>query len=290
MQNRKYILGDLSDSDRERIDDLLLQDDSAYDEMLAEEDDLIDAYVRRELGGDELRAFEAAVRRSARLRERLDLARVIHSGMSRALRPPQQIPTSTRAWYALAAAIAVVSLVGVWALTKSQSAPRETPALEAAKRRPPVTRATQQQPIASSASATQPPAPRTVSPPKATVRKVSPIVPVSIVTIVLSGAATRGDDEMLRYNVPSEAREVEFDVNLDGETARLFNAVLRDTRGREVWSQHDRPMAQLQSGQGIEVRVPARKLEGGRYELGVYDARSGDEEPVSFIEFAIVRK
>lgn len=284
LEKRDYILGKLSDSARERIEERILADDSAFDEMLAEEDELIDSYVSDELSGNELRDFEAALRRSVRLRDRVELAEILLAGVTRASGPSAAARSSAPVWYTLAAAIAIVSLVGVWAFMQTRTGDVPT---EAAKRRR-VSPVVQPSPPPPQTASVSPEAAAPVTPTPAPA--VRPIVPVTIVTFVLSGATTRGEEVMPRFDVPTDAKEVALHVDLEGETARLFDAIVRDRNGREVWTRHDLPMSQLGSSQGIEVRVPAGRLPAGSYELGVYVSKSGDDAPISFSEFRIARK
>jgi hypothetical protein len=54
---RRYLLGELSEQEREQIEQLLLSDDSAYQELLFAEDDLIDEYVFKALPEEDQTKF-----------------------------------------------------------------------------------------------------------------------------------------------------------------------------------------------------------------------------------------
>jgi anti-sigma factor RsiW len=71
---RQYLLGELADAERERLQERYFIDAELYARLLAAEDDLIDEYVRGELTDDERRRFEERFR-SPEQRQRVEFAR-----------------------------------------------------------------------------------------------------------------------------------------------------------------------------------------------------------------------
>ena len=71
----RYLLGEASDPERERIEAEFFADDDAFQEMLVAEDDLIDDYARGELSADEREQFERRFLTSSEGRERVHFAR-----------------------------------------------------------------------------------------------------------------------------------------------------------------------------------------------------------------------
>ena len=57
-QLTQYLLGQVSPSERERLEREYFSNDDTFREMLSAEDDLIDAYARGELSATERRQFE----------------------------------------------------------------------------------------------------------------------------------------------------------------------------------------------------------------------------------------
>src|SRR5258708_24741749 len=74
---RRYFLGDLPQEERVRLEDRYLADVEVFEELLAAENDLIDAYVRGELTEAERQQFEMEYLKSPERRERLDFARTL---------------------------------------------------------------------------------------------------------------------------------------------------------------------------------------------------------------------
>lgn len=70
-----YLLGALSETEGERLDELSLTDDEFAGRLGAVENDLVDAYVRGELAGDALQRFDTCYLASPMRREKVALAR-----------------------------------------------------------------------------------------------------------------------------------------------------------------------------------------------------------------------
>jgi hypothetical protein len=64
----RYLLGLSSGAERERIESEYFESDAAFQELLAAEDDLFDAYARGDLTDEERQRFEKSFRRSQRKR------------------------------------------------------------------------------------------------------------------------------------------------------------------------------------------------------------------------------
>jgi hypothetical protein len=87
----RYLLGGLSESERERIEEAYFADDEAFEQMLIAEEELTDAYARGELSAEERGRFEALFLASPRGRERVHFARSLAAAVSDA-RPAQAVP------------------------------------------------------------------------------------------------------------------------------------------------------------------------------------------------------
>ena len=72
-----YLLGEVSDSERELLEAEYFSDDEAFQKMVSAEDDLVDAYARGALSTKDRRLFEKRFLNSADARERLQFARTL---------------------------------------------------------------------------------------------------------------------------------------------------------------------------------------------------------------------
>ena len=79
MKRVRYLLGLSSRAECELIESEYFEDDDAFQKMLTAEDDLIDAYARGELTGEERRRFETS---SLRGRDRVKFARAFAGAVS----------------------------------------------------------------------------------------------------------------------------------------------------------------------------------------------------------------
>lgn len=72
---RRYLLGELAEDERARVEGRYLADPEAFEHALATENDLIDAYVRGELNEGERKHFEAEYLKSDERREKVEFSR-----------------------------------------------------------------------------------------------------------------------------------------------------------------------------------------------------------------------
>jgi cell division protein FtsB len=76
---RQYLLGSLSESETERLDELSFTDDEFAESLRAAENDLVDAYVHGEVRGAELERFNAFYLATPVRRERVKFARAFQA-------------------------------------------------------------------------------------------------------------------------------------------------------------------------------------------------------------------
>jgi len=128
---RRYFIGDLSQEEQERLEDLYLVDQAVFEELNAVEDDLIDSYVRGGLSQDETRKFEAAYLTSPKRRERVEFARALLQVAAEAaqtfsvprvslwerLRSAFSVRLEIPGWALAAAGLAIV-IAGSWLLVQ----------------------------------------------------------------------------------------------------------------------------------------------------------------------------
>lgn len=77
-QLERYLLGTLSDDEKNRLELELVADETLFSQLEATEDDLIDRYIHGEVNPTEHRLFEELLQTSVRVRERLLFARALH--------------------------------------------------------------------------------------------------------------------------------------------------------------------------------------------------------------------
>ena len=127
---RDYLLGQLPESESERLDELSITDDECAERVRAVEHDLIDAFARGELEGAVLEQFRSRYLTSQRRRDAIRFAEALqsldkHAGRgssSEAGRTPTTPVRETRRWrerLALAAAV-MLATASVWLLVDNR--------------------------------------------------------------------------------------------------------------------------------------------------------------------------
>ncbi|HLW55125.1 MAG TPA: hypothetical protein VKW06_20010 [Candidatus Angelobacter sp.] len=83
----RYLLGALSREETERLDELSIVDDDFAAQLNAAENDLVDAYVRKELSGGDLERFTTSYLSSPRRRRKVEFAETLRTFPSTARKP-----------------------------------------------------------------------------------------------------------------------------------------------------------------------------------------------------------
>ena len=103
----RYLLHDVSEKERDEIEQRYFRDPDALALLDAVEGDLIDAYVRRELSRAQRARFEKYFLCTRARRDRLRMAQALQ----------QHLPSRraiSRMWIAIAASLLIVTALGVW--------------------------------------------------------------------------------------------------------------------------------------------------------------------------------
>lgn len=119
----RYLLGQLSEEEAERLDEMSITDDDTAARLRVAEDDLVDAYVRGALPPETRARFEQVYLASARRRERVEFAQHFRRALDQPDVPvhttpapaavPSTIARPPRPWLAWAAAILAITCGGL---------------------------------------------------------------------------------------------------------------------------------------------------------------------------------
>jgi hypothetical protein len=247
-----YLLGELSDEERTRLEDAYVGDEALFEELAAIEAELIDAYVRGGLSAQERDSFEARYLSSPRGRERVAFARSLAEAGGRAAGQADQSPRAWRPWRpawlsrpgpALAAAVATAALAVVAGVAWWSSRPAPAPATET-------------ETTASSAAAPAEPGAE------------------GAIALVLLPGSLRSLEGGAVLSVPAGADAVRIQVNHEGEAHPAYRVVISTPEGQEVWSQGG--LAPSETGaRSVVVSVPARVLRPGDFVLSLAGREAG---------------
>lgn len=230
---RRYLLGSLSEEEAAELENLYFSSDEVFEDVLAEEDDLVDAYVADELPPDERSRFEKLLPGSSRLRNRVETARAL----GRQTRPSRRaLPVG-----ALLLAATVILILGVvWAVRK----PR--PSSEMAAHATPV--------------------------PTAAAPAVVAAIPIPtagglrrVASYMLVAGLTRDASEATVVAVPNGIETVELRLSLEADAFSSYDVQLRTEDGRDVLERRGLRSRKEHPGAVVAVEVPAGKLPAGAY-------------------------
>ena len=90
----RYLLGAVSETERENIEAEYLTDEDVFEQMLIAEDELVDAYARGELADQERKQFEKTFLTSARGRDRVHFSQALAGVVSDARSVPRRVSPS----------------------------------------------------------------------------------------------------------------------------------------------------------------------------------------------------
>jgi hypothetical protein len=251
-----FLLGRASEDERTALESRLFTDDELNDELLATTDDLIHSYLSGELSREDSVRFETEFLAAPRHRQRLAFVKQLVSTVDRVANEdvassvrPFPIPARTRRWHPATAAAVVLLAVGGAALTLAVLRSHVPP--------DPVA-----DPPAASAPAHEAPALPAAPPPAAPVAEAhnAPAPVDSRVALPSRSGAT------VDLALAPRAGMVRMALVVDTERPG-FDAVIKDERGKSVWSARGIPPAE--AGRPIVLNVPARVFASGRYALRI---------------------
>ena len=295
---RRFLLGELSDTQQVELEQEFFEDDNAYRQILAIQEELADDYVRNHLGPDERNSFVQNFLRSSLRRERVDYA----AAFARALEiqsddTVKDVPQLTwMAWlaslfrpslqFAIVSSVLVAVLLAGLALLVIQNRRLANRAAEMARQNDSLrqqagsdqaevvsreraltnqlaTEREQANNLQSSLDQKQ----RELDQLKAELASENKSAVGTLATFVLSAGLRRGEDEPEKLIIPLAAKSVQLQLSLEREESfKEFIAEVRTARGNLVWSRRGLKSTSSNNG-AVSVTFPASLLTTGEYEI-----------------------
>lgn len=305
---KRFLLGNVSESERAEIEDRFLADDDFFQELLIGEDEMIDAYVRGELPAPERARFEQKLSTSQHLRERVEFAQTLFNSVSSkavtaaaatiAAGAPARHVSWWRSWYeeffvrrpALGFTLAAVSLVivlgSLWLLTdrgQTRPAPQQqaqtVPTATVMPRESPTPASTAEPPTRDAENSNR-------APVRETPRRTAPV----IATFTLLPGLERSETGSGALVLPAGTTEVRLRLMLESGDSKQYRATLTTAEGRNLWS---RTIAKGRSNKyaDLTLNLPANLLKSDDYILDLSSINpDGKWESVADYSFRIVKK
>ena len=242
----RFLLGRVTDAERDRIERELFTEGDAFDAMLAAEEELFVDYTAGTLGTDDRRRFESRFLATDAGRRRLEstgaaLGVLRRTAPAVVAAPRRRTLDSPLTQWALVAAAVVLLATAVW---MSRELGRARADAEAARTEASSAKIQAQNAIREASRSAPPPL---------------------MVSLMLKPGATRSSGAVRRIALPADAVTLRLQLESDRATTAADGVVVRDVNGTEVWSQ---PLAPAPAGI-VTVDVPAKLLAVDDYEVSI---------------------
>jgi anti-sigma-K factor RskA len=301
----RYLLGDLSASESEAIEERSLRDRQYFEELLAVEEELVDDYVRGMLPAERRRQFEQFWLISPERQERVAIAKgLLDTFQAQNRRGPLYRAATTlftplfrpaRWRLALAATVLVAVIGALWLVPAAIRTDRELAHVRLERDGLQRKQQEVQDELARERTRNE-----ELTGQLRREREQRPVVPeqveaaspkATVATFVLSAGLTRSRPGQNELVVQSGIVDVRLQIDLPGDVKHFrYRGALRTPEGRDVWSQDVLPDRTQPTVSRVLVIVPSLVLPDGDYVLSLKGfLPSGDVENLPSRVFRVVR-
>jgi hypothetical protein len=318
----RYLLGDLPEEQQTEIEDRAFTDEGFLQDIMAVESDLIDEYVRHELGDSQRRQFETRFLASDERRRKVEFARALSTVASEAeatekdarpavVRTPITWRDSLAAFvrvlspatkFAMAAAMLLMVFGGSWLLVQTYRSRNELARIRAEQQAEHNGLQTLEQQIASERARSNELAAQLQREREARQQAETsaqelertgkqPTEP-TIMSLALLPGIPRSGGVRPKLVLQQSARMVRLQVGIEPEDQyKNFRVELRGPGAHEILTHDGLSARKSGAGRVVVLSFPAKMLDPGQYELalkGVTD--DGRTEDVGYYYFDVLRK
>lgn len=304
----RFLLGDLPDESRSKLEERFFQDDRFYEQLLAIQEELADDYVQDRLSQEDRARFENFFLQSPMRRERVEFA----AAFSRAVTGDDTRSPATPRWWksrmALGAVAAAVMLViAAWLVVESRrpsepvqqarterdaslgtAAPDETREDRAGED---LNRDVETSSALDSEDKASEKEPETKRVQRARDPSRLPPTTVDLAILVLTPNQTRGGTEEAKLFLPVSPQSVRIQLDLEREESYAsFLAELRTAQGRLAWSKTGLQMQRTSYGSAVFLTIPAGTILAGEYEVALMGETQGAAAAVGYYYFTATER
>lgn len=320
-QINSYLLGQLSEEERTRIEERFFRDAEYREFIRAIEDDLIDGYVRGEMPPRERELFEGNFLFVPHRHRKVEFARALaealpesrqacvassaaveNAGLFRALWSSFLDSLRTPGWtlgFSLATLLLLV-IGGLWLINEVRRTRTQTEPLLAEQRPQRGSDAGGQSgdtggappPPPESEGQTATLRPREERPERTPDRKPTAPRPV-IASFVFAPGVARNSDESRRLIVSEKTQIVRLLLDLErGDEYRTYGVELRTASGRLIWQRKVAGRGgETASRPSVVVDIPAKLLSSGDYELKLTGAQNKEQSAeLGYYYFSLLKR
>jgi hypothetical protein len=303
----RYLLGELSEEERERIEERYLSDPDFYEQLLTVEDDLIDAYVEDVLSQTRRASFEGHFLRSPGRQERVEFARAwmayVARGSrdSRSVRPTTSVsrqpafgffrPGSWPVGLRLAvASLVVLACAGLVAetlrlRTQIQQSELQRAALEEKQR-------TLREQLDAEHGRSQELLSQLDAERTARDQALASAQPGSgLISLILTPGLVRGTGDAKRLVISPDIRQVRLQVRFARGEYESYGVVIRTVSGSEAWTKSGLKASPGGAGKVVIVQIPASLFKTEDYILSLSgQTGSAPAETINEYFFSVSKK
>jgi hypothetical protein len=309
---QKYLLGELPEEVRERLEEAYFADDGLYERLLAVEDELIHAYARGELSQPDRERFESRFLTSGVQRQKVEFVKaLLRSSSFQPAIKTSSTRTERSLWQNLLAALRRQSLAmrlslaaglilivfgSTWLIMENLRLRSQLRQLQAEQE----TLRQQEQRLQQQATdqrerndllveeLQREREQRDLLEQERAALRTEP----SIVSFLLTPYLTRGDNDPNKLTIPQGAGLLRLLMNVERDSGyKSYRAVLRTVEGVEIRKQDILPIGSAQDGKTAVLSLPSKSLASGDYILTLSGVnRKGDIEEISYYYFRVKRE
>ncbi len=312
----EYLLGSLSEEETERLDELSFTDDDLAERLRAVENDLVDAYVRGELSGQELERFKSFYLASPLRREKVRFAEAFQTVATPAVVVDQEdrkrVPVDrsvARQWrrflalpalqWGLAAAALLILAAGGWLAFENlhmreqiSQAESERAALSERERELKAEIAEKESSASEKEKEMASLRERVAQLEESARESQPPSLPdqLSIIPFALT-PQSRGVSGIPTLSIPPDTDYVALQLGLEPGDHPFYRAELKSlTDGRIIWRSGKLKARSRDEGHALVVTFRIARLKSQRYILEVYGIANGSAEAVASYPFSIIKQ
>jgi hypothetical protein len=319
---RRYLLGELSEQEREQVEQRLMSDDDLYQQLLLAEDDLVDEYISNALPEQDRAKFSQNFLNVPELRQDVRFALVLRKHVLETapkavakdspVVPHVSLRDRFRNFFlqpALGVSFAVALLAAVllvaWLAAQNSRLRKQVEQLQAQQTPLPTLERDLQAQLASERLRNEQLSSELLrqqellaeetrklqlaqeqQPSIPTPRPVSQSTVTTFVALTLTPGLVRDSGELKKVSVPPNTREVRISLDLPESGYRSYSTVLTTVEGREVWS---RQGLQATGRKFVLAIIPAKFLSPDDYQMLLSGVkRSGESEEISRYYFRVL--
>ena len=294
----RYLLGQMSEDERDQIDERYFGDRDFIEGLLVVEDELIDSYVRGELSSSNHRQFEDYFMRSPERQRRVAFARKWKDLVSTRRRTEPLARPSWRErlrvtypWVIVPlAASLLLAATSLWLGLQITRLNGQLDDVRAGLSASEVKEQELERQLADErnvSSQLRDELARAGGRPPETIEPSGP----RVVAFVLNPGLQRTGGDSTRFVIPTEAKQVRLQVNFKVGDYPHFSATLETAEGLKVWDQTGLKARRAAAGRMIILNIPAARLAEQDYVLTISGTSStGQTESVAEYSFRVVKE